>query len=61
MSTKQADEKKPKKETPPRFSTVEGTVESFISDGFAEITSVGEEYREIVDTVENLEFPGMFG
>lgn len=48
MSTTQTA-KKPKKEVPPRFSSREGTVADFISDGFAEITSVGEEFREIYD------------
>ena len=48
--------KKEKKVAPPRFKTVEGTVEGFISDGFSEITSIGEEFREIYDNApENLQ------
>jgi len=47
---------KEKKVAPPRFKTVEGTVEGFISDGFSEITSIGEEFREIYDNApENLQ------
>ena len=44
MATKKAATPKPV-----RFSTITGTVEGFISDGFSEITGVGEEFREIVD------------
>lgn len=45
-----------KKSEHKRFSTINGTVESFISDGFAEIQSVGEEFREIYDNApENLQ------
>jgi hypothetical protein len=40
---------KEKKAKPVRFKPLDGTVESFISDGFSEITSIGEEFREIYD------------
>ncbi|HEX6824880.1 MAG TPA: hypothetical protein VF077_01080, partial [Nitrospiraceae bacterium] len=46
---------------PIRFRTIEGTVEGFISDGFSEITGVGEEFREICDnTPENLQSTGVY-
>lgn len=55
-STPVTPAKKEKKEKPARFTMLTGTVESFISDGFSEITSVGEEFREIYDNApENLQ------
>ena len=42
-------QKKPAKPKFERFRTEEGTVSGFISDAHAEITSLGEEFREIVD------------
>lgn len=47
--------KKEAKAKPVRYKQITGTVESFISDGFSEITSVGEELREAYDNApENL-------
>jgi len=48
---------KEKKAKPVRFKSVEGTVEGFISDGFSEITSIGED----ADEAEGVDCPGMFG
>jgi predicted nuclease with TOPRIM domain len=46
-------EKKPKVE---RFKDVAGTVGEFVSDGWSEISSLGEEFREICDnTSDNLQ------
>ena len=44
--TEAMQSKKERKPKPERFTQRKGTVESFVSDGFAEIQSVGEELRE---------------
>ena len=49
MTTATKKEKAPVKPKFIRFRTVEGTVGGFVSDAFSEITSLGEEFREICD------------